>query len=128
MRECPFCTGSVPESAAKCKHCGEWLTADRPAPPPQPPGKDGVVLLGEAAKTGVAAYIVFAAIGLVITIIFILTVFVPTWNRVDKGFDDAEKRHKQFTSDWEKSRQEQEQRRKEFDANWNRNGFPGNQP
>ena len=122
MRECPFCTGSIPESAAKCKHCGEWVTADpRPAPatepPLSPPGKDGVVLLGEAAKTGVTAYIVFAAIGLVFSIIFILAVFVPSWNK-------AEKQHDRFMNDWEKSRKEQEQRRKEFDEDWNRHRFP----
>ena len=30
---CPYCEGPVSETAAKCRHCGEWLTAEPAAPP-----------------------------------------------------------------------------------------------
>ena len=128
MKECPFCTGSIPESAAKCKHCGEWVTTDpRPAPhatpatSQQPPTKDGVVLLGEAAKTGVAAYIVLSIVGIVFAIILIFVLFVPSWKK-------AEKQQDQMMNEWQKTRQQHEQRQKEFDAEWNRNRYPGKMP
>lgn len=25
MKSCPFCTADIPDEAAKCKHCGEWV-------------------------------------------------------------------------------------------------------
>lgn len=31
MKRCPYCDGEVQASAAKCKHCSEWLDRKSPA-------------------------------------------------------------------------------------------------
>jgi hypothetical protein len=116
MKNCPFCTGSIPDEAPKCKHCGEWVTP-RPADSPKPGSGDGMRMLGEAAKTGVTFYIVMSVVGLVIGLVFLLAFWLPQWNKMDKRHQEFQKK---FDADWEKSRQRQEEFDKKFDAQWNR--------
>ncbi len=138
MKNCPFCTGSVPDEAPKCKHCGEWIgprpAASSPAadgtaspfdfspahlnrPTGAPPANDGMRMLGEAAKTGVTFYIVMSVVGLVIGLVFFLAFWLPQWNKMDQRHQEFQKK---FDADWEKARQRHEEFDKKFDTNWNR--------
>lgn len=47
MAKCPFCEGEVSESAAKCRHCGEWITP--PASTNGPDRRAGSVAAGLAS-------------------------------------------------------------------------------
>lgn len=117
MKTCPFCTASIPDEAPKCKHCGEWVST----PPPSASG-DGMRMLGEAAKTGVNFYVVMSIIGLIVGAIFFFAFWLPTWNKVNKGHEEFDKRHQQmqqkFDQDWEKSRQQQNEFDRKFDQRW----------
>jgi hypothetical protein len=82
MANCPFCSASVPDGVQKCKHCGEWLTPTQPTV--QKGGKDGLQMIGEAAKTGVTVYAVLSVVGLAVGLVFFLAFFLPSWNRAEK--------------------------------------------
>jgi hypothetical protein len=82
MANCPFCSAAVPDGVQKCKHCGEWLTPNRPVDATG--GKDGLQMIGEAAKTGVTVYAVLAVVGLVVSLALFLMFFLPSWNRAEK--------------------------------------------
>jgi uncharacterized membrane protein YvbJ len=101
MANCPYCSAAVPDGVQKCKHCGEWLTPKQPTDPKA--GKDGLRMIGEAAKTGVTVYAVLAVVGLVVGLVFFLAFFLPSWNRaekmqdkimhqIDKGWDESKKK------------------------------------
>lgn len=50
-KACPMCHGKVPESATKCRHCGEWLDGrprEAAAPAPTRPAKEIVTELVDA--------------------------------------------------------------------------------
>ena len=82
----------------------------------------GVHLMGKAAYKFVNFKVVVAAIGGVIAVIFFFTFFLPQWQKMDREFDDARTKQKQFSDQVSKemadSQNDFNKRRQEFDKDF----------
>ena len=80
MKKCPFCLGEIPDAAAKCQHCGEWV--NRPSP-----AADEDQSLGRAANRYVSFKMVMGVLAFIIALIFFFLVWLPGWNRAHRNFN-----------------------------------------
>lgn len=77
VKQCPFCMGEIPDAAAKCQHCGEWVdgrarqTGD----------------LGRAANRYVSFSIIMGAVVVVLILLFFFLFWLPNWNKMQSDFD-----------------------------------------
>lgn len=79
MKQCPLCLGEIPDQAVKCRHCGEWVDG-------RPTGAQSD--LGQVANRYINYKIAMTIIGLILSLLFFLFIWLPGWNRAQKGFDN----------------------------------------
>jgi hypothetical protein len=91
MKNCRFCTAEIPDEAAKCMHCGEWVEGKSTG---AVQGKEQTLNIRveptEFQKTmfkGVFAFVIISGIvGLIVFLIFLFALFLPMWNKAQQGF------------------------------------------
>ncbi len=77
MKQCPYCLGQIPDAAAKCQHCGEWVE--------QRPASNDELGLGEAANRYINYKIVTGVLSLIVFLIFFLLFWLPNFIRMQNG-------------------------------------------
>jgi len=84
----------------------------------------GVHLMGKAAYKFVNFKIVVTVIGGILAVVFFFTFFLPQWQKMDREFDDARTRQKQFSDQVNKEMEDRQndfnKRRLEFDKEFDK--------
>jgi hypothetical protein len=96
-KQCPFCLSSIPAAATKCRNCGEWVDGRERGTTSGEPSDQSLRRffesddLDETLNVGIKWYVkyrvVMAIVGFLVFLIFLFTVFLPQWNRVNDGFE-----------------------------------------
>lgn len=99
MKRCPFCTAEIPDEAAKCKHCAEWLSGRLSSG--EQDREQTVNIRWEASESHLKLFkwfVIASAIGSLVFAVVFLMIFRQAWSEHEQFGKDADQRLKEMRS------------------------------